>query len=80
MVNWSCLGVSVFLTAVLPLCNKVPAELNSTFLLHPTLFHTQYCCGGSNNILLIPYLGQQISSLHKLPGSIVIYVLNGTLN
>jgi hypothetical protein len=41
MVNWSRLGVSMsFLTAVLSLCNKVPAELNSTFLHHPTFSHT----------------------------------------
>jgi len=81
MVNWSCLGVSMsFLSAVLLLCNKVPAELNSTFLFHSTLFHTQHCCGGSNNTLLNQIGGQQIPSLHKLPGSIVIDVLNGILN
>jgi hypothetical protein len=40
MVNWSCLGVSMsFLTAVLSLCNKVPVELNSTFLHHHTFSH-----------------------------------------
>jgi hypothetical protein len=69
----------VFLTAVLPLCNKVPAELNSTFLLHPTLSHTQYLLCRQEQYLVDSNRGSTNFQSPQVAGSIVIDVLNGIL-